>query len=225
MEKDHVFPKSWYPDSTPHKIQRLTVPVHAKCNRALGKVEEELFVWLALITTPNVTGAQGLRAKALRAIDPDKARDEMDRQHRTELRERVLNSAIPSTRWFPGSGLVPNRQVPLEAGDECSVVLIQKALVEKFISKIVRGLTYCDEGRYIDSAFDIVVEVLDENESDSIDLQRFLNKFTSVEPTLGPGIKVNRYVVEEDRRMAVFRIEVWEHFVFRAAVVPVSDSP
>src|SRR5690242_1241038 len=40
-EKDHVLPRSWYPDGTPPPIQRLTVPSCKPCGARLKKAEEQ----------------------------------------------------------------------------------------------------------------------------------------------------------------------------------------
>jgi hypothetical protein len=40
-EKDHVLPRSWYPDGTPPTIQRLTVPSCKPCGARLKKAEEQ----------------------------------------------------------------------------------------------------------------------------------------------------------------------------------------
>jgi hypothetical protein len=46
--RDHVFPASWYPSTTPPEVQRWTVPSCTKCNGGLGKMERELFIRLAM---------------------------------------------------------------------------------------------------------------------------------------------------------------------------------
>jgi hypothetical protein len=65
---DHVFPRSWYPDSTPAKVQRWTAPSCGKCNRDSGTKETELFVRMAFCVDPRKPGADGLAKQALRAV-------------------------------------------------------------------------------------------------------------------------------------------------------------
>jgi len=45
-EKDHVFPDSWCPDTTPSTVQRWTAPSCAECNRKFGQMEQDLLVRL-----------------------------------------------------------------------------------------------------------------------------------------------------------------------------------
>src|SRR5712664_2404712 len=66
--KDHVFPTSWYPDTTPTQVQRWTVPSCARCNGTLGRIERELFVRLALGTDPTKAEASGMSKTALRSL-------------------------------------------------------------------------------------------------------------------------------------------------------------
>ena len=41
-EDEHVFPRGWYPDTTPAAVQRLTVPACRPCNERFKKVEESV---------------------------------------------------------------------------------------------------------------------------------------------------------------------------------------
>ena len=43
--KDHVFPSSWYPDTTPDEVQRWTAPSCQRCNVESGRLEEDLLVF------------------------------------------------------------------------------------------------------------------------------------------------------------------------------------
>jgi 5-methylcytosine-specific restriction endonuclease McrA len=69
--KDHVFPSSWYPDSTPETVQRWTVPSCTDCNTFLGKLETDLLVRLALCLEPASASAAGISSKALRSLGLD----------------------------------------------------------------------------------------------------------------------------------------------------------
>ena len=45
--KDHVFPSSWYPDTTADDVQRWTA-----CNGHFGELEKKLLVFLAYCINP-----------------------------------------------------------------------------------------------------------------------------------------------------------------------------
>src|SRR5437868_14538801 len=66
--KDHVFPSSWYPDSTPANVQRWTVPSCARCNKDFGAMEEILLVRFGLCVDPRKQAALGIDKKVKRAF-------------------------------------------------------------------------------------------------------------------------------------------------------------
>jgi len=66
--KDHVFPSSWYPDTTPDDVQRWTAPSCESCNGHFGELEKELLVFLACCINPTRPAAQGLYERARRTM-------------------------------------------------------------------------------------------------------------------------------------------------------------
>jgi hypothetical protein len=58
---DHVFPKSWYPDSTPENMPKPKVPSCKKCNNDLGKIEDIVFNKLAPCIDPHKIAALGIK--------------------------------------------------------------------------------------------------------------------------------------------------------------------
>ena len=66
--KDHVFPSSWYPDSTPANVQRWTAPSCKPCNKKFGVMEEDLLIRLSLCVDPRKQAALGVSKNALRAF-------------------------------------------------------------------------------------------------------------------------------------------------------------
>src|SRR5271155_3734122 len=66
--KDHVFPRSWYPRTTPANVQRWTVPSCGSCNGKFGEMEKELFIRLVLCVGPVKAEASGLSRAALESL-------------------------------------------------------------------------------------------------------------------------------------------------------------
>lgn len=85
--KDHVFPDSWYPESTPANVQRWTVPSCEACNGKFGAMEEEIFVRLELCIDPRRAAAAGISSKALRSfgIGADAGLEEGEKRKREAL--------------------------------------------------------------------------------------------------------------------------------------------
>ena len=66
--KDHVFPSSWYPDTTPEDVQRWTAPSCESCNGHFDELEKDLLVFLACCIDPTKPAAQGLYERARRTM-------------------------------------------------------------------------------------------------------------------------------------------------------------
>src|SRR5580704_2378724 len=49
---DHVFPESWYPDSTPPGVEKWQIPSCIRCNSDYGKLEQDFFVKVGLCLDP-----------------------------------------------------------------------------------------------------------------------------------------------------------------------------
>src|SRR5438876_6386703 len=71
LEADHVFPDSWYPDSTPSTVQRWTAPSCQECNRKLGQLEKDLLIRMVLCVDPKSEAAAGLATKVFRSLGLD----------------------------------------------------------------------------------------------------------------------------------------------------------
>jgi len=66
--KDHVFPTSWYPETTPEDIQRWTAPSCGECKNSLGSMEKKVFSRLILCVDPQKPEAAGLYARLKRSL-------------------------------------------------------------------------------------------------------------------------------------------------------------
>ena len=75
LTKDHIFPKSWYPESNPKNIQRLTIKVCNLCNKTHGKNEEELLWRFGLCLPWDDIYSQGIPQKVLKSINPNFTND------------------------------------------------------------------------------------------------------------------------------------------------------
>ena len=109
ITKEHVFPSSWYTNSTPDWVQRWTVPTCKSCNGKFGKMEQKLLVRLGLCTDPDKAEAYGIAKKILRSfgIGVDNLPLEEVGIRRKLLKE-VLSELKPYTKdlkFFPGFGL------------------------------------------------------------------------------------------------------------------------
>jgi hypothetical protein len=90
---DHVFPRSWYPDSTPPNMEKWSIPTCHKCNSEHGGLENELLTQLAICVDPKAAASSRIVTRVLRGLDPKLAANEKDATARQRKKERFLGGA------------------------------------------------------------------------------------------------------------------------------------
>jgi hypothetical protein len=152
---DHVFPRSWYPDTSPGNLYKWQIPSCIPCNRELGAIEEDFLRRVGLCLDPNDPASRSIVENALRSMRPEAAKNERDRNIRAGLRKRVLSEvlegdAIPNTGIFPGLGERWKR--PRE---EQAAVLVPAEFFPRLTEKIVRGIFYVKDGKFIEPPYKV----------------------------------------------------------------------
>jgi len=206
--KDHVFPASWYPDTTPADLQRWTVPSCQKCNGDLGKLEKEMFVRLALCADPRKAEASGMSKKALRALGIGVADlDEKEKQHRIALLKKVFAEAKlfrdQQKPLLPGLGPHPG----FPPGEQLAIT-IPFEILKRVSEKIVRGCEFkLNRGAYIEMPRKLRVYFV--HDAGSEDLTAFLDRLPAT--SLGPGFEITRGQAppDESEHLVLYRIVVW----------------
>jgi hypothetical protein len=212
---DHVFPLSWYPDTTPANEEKWKVPSCLSCNAEYGRIEQDFLFRVALCLDPDDPASQGIIEKTLRSARPSAASSDKDRTARAAKRQAILaeimqGAEIPREATYPGMGERWNR--PLE---EQVAVRIPVDSVQRMAEKIARGLFYIKDGKLIAPPFQIEhFAVHSEAAQPILDA---INRFgeTYARP---PGLVVRRAVAFEDGVSSLFEITFWAQFVTYAAV-------
>lgn len=216
---DHVFPKSWYPDSSPENQSKWQIPSCIPCNSELGRIEEEFLRLVGLCLDPNDPASRSIVQKALRAHRPSAGKSERDRNARAALRKRVLNealegAAVPQIGMYPGLGERWGR--PRE--DQLAV-LVPADSFRRLTEKIVRGIFYVEDGKFIEPPFAVEFLALDPSNGKSV--REVTDKFGAIYAR-EPGVTVRRAVAPEDRMSSMFEIEFWGQFKTYAFVIRAS---
>jgi|HubBroStandDraft_4_1064222.scaffolds.fasta_scaffold02650_4 hypothetical protein len=215
--KDHVFPDSWYPMSTPSEVQRWTAPSCGRCNHDFGEMEKELFVRLAFCVDPQNVGASGLSKKAIRSFGIGASGlSEKERRHRVALRDKIRDEVRPyssddQAHVLPGMG--PHPEVPAKLQFQIPIPANMLYLVSK---KVVRGCEYwLANGRIIEPPYEIDVAFARELPQD------VLQSFAPFGPVyLGPGFRIRRAGAIDDPGVAMYEIVVWASWTICAGVLP-----
>jgi hypothetical protein len=148
---DHVFPNSWYPDTTAADMEKWQIPSCVACNDRYGKLERDLIGRLGLALDASNAASAGLADKALRAINPDAATNEGDAAARDArakkiLREMYKGKELKGKNVVPGLGERWDRPLEEQLG-----ISIPEESLPAMTEKIVRGITFREDGAFIES--------------------------------------------------------------------------
>lgn len=215
LNSDHVFPRSWYPDSSALNLEKWQIPACLECNREYGKLEEEMFVRLGLCINPNTPETSGLVERARRAIDPSAGKNERDANARLAKRIEILGSVlsgddIPKSGIYPGLG--DRWSQPTE---QQNAVTIPARHFRRITEKIVRGIFYLNDGRYVEPPYTVTHYAL--TETGAAEIEQALSDHGE-QFAHEPGIIVRRAVAHEDKTSSFFSIEIWRTFKLYASV-------
>lgn len=211
---DHVFPESWYPDSTPPDLEKWQVPSCIPCNNDYGKLEQDLLIKFGLCLDPHNPASASPAKKALRSLNPAVARNERDAHHRLGRRKRIIEQALHGDQ-IPDHGIFPGLHDRWPARpDERIAILIPKDSFDRITEKIVRGIFYVEDGIFIEAPYAIDFYVFSEEAMPWTDE---LNKWGKVYAR-EPGIIVRRAVSTEDGVSSLFEITFWKQFKTYASV-------
>lgn len=204
--EEHVFPKSWYPESTPNDLEKWKVPSCRKCNNDYSLYEQNLLIRVGLGLFKKNEKCSGIIEKARRSIDPTYAKNERDRQKRLKCREEVIRD-LSSSDKISSKGILPNFGADEKIKyKEYPILLIRVDYLKKFAIKIVRGMTFLFDGFLIEDDYEINHFFIKDEEQKPF--MEIIDKFGSTEHR-GHGIVVGRAVVFDDHKSSFYRIDIW----------------
>jgi hypothetical protein len=217
--KDHVFPSSWYPDTTPGEVQRWTAPSCERCNGEFGRLEEELLIFLACCLDPTKVAASGLYARVRRTLGIGVEGLSAEEKGRREARRRkLLSDAQPiSAEVLPHiiPGLGPHPEAPLSSQRQ---LLIDAQITQAVVKKIVRGCEYwLAGGRIVEASYEIEVFFPTEIPEPVAKIMATV-AFGPVH--LGPGLRIRRGGAQDDPLTAIYELVMWETITIYASILP-----
>jgi hypothetical protein len=112
----------------------------------------------------------------------------------------LVRRGIPRESVFPGFG-------PEEWPDEPHLVIpVPKRAIDRLVEKIVRGITYVEDGALIEDTHVIEPRYMHEDSAGLLHEQfaRFGKRFERK-----PGLVIERCVSPEDGVSSMYRIEIW----------------
>ena len=216
---DHVFPSSWYPDTTSEKVQRWTAPSCAKCNGEFGEKEKQILIRVALCINPKKPEALGILKRAYRTLGigvTDVDADEM------KIRKALLEEVFKDAEIYSGNpkdnivpGLGPHPEVPHDQQYEIGITADD---LYDVVKKIVRGFEWwLGNGRIIEPPLNIEVFTLHEE-----DIPPAISAlFETVGTTeLGPGVRVRRGAAVDGSGAVFYEVVIWDTMKFLCSILP-----
>ncbi len=213
LTADHLFPRSWYPTTTPTTLEKLKFPACGPCNKEYGRLEEDLRLLLAACVDPKSDAAAGIWAKAYDSISPDKARSELDKIKRQNAQKRFLKRVREVDPSMARSA-IPEIHSDRPKGGLALVVPAKET--HRFIEKLIRGTIYLTEGRFIEQDQEVTVSLLRPEDGDPI--VRLVEQFGELSE-LGPGIRIWKAVAQDAKTNSLFIFDIWDQFRFHGAVM------
>ena len=221
--KDHIFPSSWYPASTPQNLAKWTVPSCKACNERYSRIEEELLTRFTLCLDPKAEAAVGLYDRVKRSINLEDAPNQREAKIRkAKLRKLNLTyltneeiQRVPAANFLPGFGPFSNDISP----DKLAVI-IPFDFINSYIEKLCKGLAFKLEGIYLDLVNEQEILFLPRDvqmqPNDSLPQQLLQRHATTY--SWGNAIIINRFVNPIEPALSVTYIELWQRWKFYAAV-------
>jgi len=221
-EDEHVFPKSWYPTTTPLTVQRLTVPVCGICADDFEKAERAFALPIIMGLDSDHPDMAGVAHGFGRSWQFESAANAKDAKHRADRLRRMwreVQFVVP-----PGDDPEPNRPkvcartlAGLHVTASPAFPLERKAEM-RIAEKFVRGFYYRDFGTPLPATTEVRFfwgNVLDPASRAELYKLR-LNE------SLAPGL---RYRVATDRGRSLWLFLLWGQCEFGAvAGAPESSS-
>ena len=213
---DHVFPVGWYPDTTPQNVEKWKIPTCKPCNDEYGRIEEELGIVLSTSIDPRSAKASGIWAKTLRAMNPLEGKNEKDRKARAKKKEKLLalmrtGENIPDHGIYPGLGERWHRPRV-----DQTAVLVPARYFQKLAEKIVKGLAFIEDSKYLDADVEIEHHVVMGEGAQEI--EAVLAAFGE-EHSRGPGILIVRAITPDDGVSSLYKITIWGEIVLYVSVL------
>ena len=217
VTRDHVFPKAWYPDSTPINIQRWKVPACKKCNGKFQKIEDYLFCRWGICLEENESCA-GISRRAvnrnyfLGVVDLDNRRF----NRKLSVFRDLLSSMTEYDPRRTHAGTAPKPGVRSTLAVKGS-----GAYRYEFSEKLVKGAEYIllkrlvPKNKYIQIYYEMAEDPLSEYYKA---WESLLEKGQTT--NLGPGLVIKWAINTPNYpEQSLYHFEIWGHLKFWAFVL------
>jgi hypothetical protein len=195
-------------------LEKWKIPSCISCNREYGALENELLLKLGLCLNPNALESEGIVDKVLRSLDPHYGRDDRDSKARHNKRASILARVISGEEVDPAATYPGLSSSAARAASGVVAIKFSRKAVNRLFEKIVRGLTYLENGRFIERSH--VINIFPPK-GDVTPLTEALDLYEK-QYARGPGIVVRKALAADDGVSAIYEISIWGVFKTYASV-------
>ena len=209
LTRDHVCPESWYPLEYPDNLLKPTVPSCPVCNHKFGNIENRLKNQIGLCLDPGDPLGRHIWQSAMRSVNPYMGTTVRDVTHRFQkwesMRRKILSGdEIPEKSLYPGFGITPGIPKKYQGA-----IRISSDDMIAFTEKVIRGVTFLQNGRLIELPFHIESHAVDASKAAPVEE---LLQIYGQECGPGPFFSVVRALCE-DGTTSIFRMVIWGRLV------------
>jgi hypothetical protein len=212
---DHVLARSLYASDVPENLEKWAVPSCGKCNGEKSKLENYVLVHWGLGVDQDDPAYKDIADRANRAISPEYGKNEKDKMSRENLRKKVM-SELFQINGLPDKGIVSKNVKPSPSGQYTGVKVDPEKIYD-LCRRIIKGLHYVLDGRYVTDSQEIQVMFVDEQKIEG-GLREFFSKFTGLHEQQGPSFRVTRMHANGDPNFALYVVTIWETIRFYAFI-------
>ena len=211
---DHVFPKQWFPESTPQNLNRWTVPACHKCNCELGGIEKVLLSRMVLcldLTKPELMALYQKVRKGLALNLSDQERKQIDPAE-LKVREADKKKVIGDIKLWDELGpegkksLFPGLGPWQTSAPEHTLTFKQEDIVRE-AEKMVRGCEWKIAERLVEPPYTVRVHFVHEHDVPD-GIWKIVEKSAKTY-SIGSYFRVQRAVAGDEPLTVFYRIEFW----------------
>jgi len=209
--RDHVFPRSWFPDKTPCNLNRWVVPSCNICNYKFQLVEEDLFIRWGIGIDPAENSAIGISNRVLNKINLESTDDE----RRLGRKFKTIKSIIKDFSYYDPQKTLKGL-TPKESVRSTLAVRIPQENLQSFGEKIIKGLEYKLRKKLIrnNQLFSLYYVYENDNYENYYNLWDKLISTNEHNIDLGPAFIIKYGVDPKNSNTVIYKIKIWNHIEF-----------
>lgn len=222
LTEDHIFPRAWYPDSSPLNMEKWTAPSCLSCNEKLGSAEADIFNRLAICSDENDLAASGINKKCLDKMFVMTAKDPRELGSRSKFLIDTIKEFVPY-RYEEGNQQTLKGCTPKEGVRGTLMIRIPLDELYTVAEKIIRGLEFHLRGRLIEKDKKIEIIIPCEHNKKEIELTgKWQSLISPIKQNIqrGPGFIVEYGVNLKNSDWVIYHVTIWNQVEIWAMVHP-----